>query len=74
MHACYAAETCGELEPFCSRVTQAIFVEGRVLSEEMLIDFAEELGVSAFVLRDQMFWGNDRIPLLVWELNKQSGG
>ena len=98
VRGCYAAESLGRIVPFCRRLSAAIFVEGRVIDQPLLSDFAEDVGIDrsdfehafgseqvagrekevldaalsknvfgvpTFVSGDKLFWGNDRIPLLL---------
>ncbi|MEM7360064.1 MAG: DsbA family protein [Pseudomonadota bacterium] len=103
VNSCYAAEQCGYLEAFCRRLSEAIFVESRVIVESDINSIAKEVGIDpvefenaynsdfpsdrftelhdeaarrkvfgvpTFVLREKMFWGNDRLRLLEWELQQ----
>ena len=100
---CHAAMACGDPVPFLQSVMKAIFCDGKVIDEAMLLDIAVQAGISrsdfltalesgeagnrvqvimeealhrgvfgvpAFFVEEKMFWGNDRIPLLIHELNK----
>ena len=103
VQSCYAAEQCGFLEAYSRRLSQAIFVESRVIKESDIDAYAIEagielvafknaynssyptdrftvlhdeaadrkvFGVPTFVLGEKVFWGNDRLQLLEWELHK----
>ena len=49
---CFAADSCGQLVPFCRHLFQAIFVESRVIEEDDLRGLAANAGIRASEFND----------------------
>ncbi|MEZ5776454.1 MAG: 2-hydroxychromene-2-carboxylate isomerase [Hyphomicrobiaceae bacterium] len=45
VRACHAAAVCGRLVPYCARIFQAIFIEGRAIEEHDLAGLAADAGI-----------------------------
>lgn len=95
--ACWVADAEGQLKAMSRRILQAVFVEGLVISRDILGELASQVGlagsklvaaldapevvakheavldraikdgafgVPTFIVAEQIFWGNDRLPIV----------